>query len=385
MVRNHNRIRKAVEREGAASYVRLILLSFAATVAITRLYLTLTGFPQIGNRMLHISHLLWGGLALFISSILLVIYANRRIYAAGSILAGFGAGLFTDEVGKFITRTNDYFYPPAAPIIYTIFLLVVLLYLELRRKPRRDARSELYRAFDTLQEVLDRDLDAHEHADLKARLDQIVVLNEEPDLTRLAKHLLNFLDSKSVTLVPHQADWTERISEKWETFEDKWLSMPRLKAMVVAGLTAFGLWSMLDLFLLIPGIANALHLHTQLTSLTRTHLITGSRSLTFYLIGAALKAACGLAMLSAAGLLIAHKNKPGIRTGYVGLMLSISLVSLVEFYFDQFSTIIPAIFEFGLLFILLAYRRRYATEVKRTEAPTKRSPTKKGQGRYFIT
>jgi hypothetical protein len=39
MLRASHRIRKAVEHEGAAHYVRLILLSFAGTVAITRLYL----------------------------------------------------------------------------------------------------------------------------------------------------------------------------------------------------------------------------------------------------------------------------------------------------------------------------------------------------------
>ncbi|HEY9152329.1 MAG TPA: hypothetical protein VIN60_05535, partial [Anaerolineales bacterium] len=178
MLRVNNRIRKAVEREGAAYYVRLILLSFAATVAITRLYLTLTGFPQIGNGTLHIAHLLWGGLALFISAILVVVYANRWVYTWGSILTGFGVGLFIDEVGKFITRTNNYFFPPDAPIIYMLFLLVVLVYLEVRRRPQRDARSELYRIFDTLQEVLDRDLDAHERADLESHLQHIVTLNE---------------------------------------------------------------------------------------------------------------------------------------------------------------------------------------------------------------
>jgi hypothetical protein len=364
-LRTSNRIRNAVEREGAAYYVRLILLSFAATVAITRLYLTLTGFPQIGNRTLHISHLLWGGLALFISAILMTIYANRWVYTLGSILAGCGVGLFIDEVGKFITRTNDYFFPPAAPIIYILFLLILLLYLEVRHPPKRDARSELYRVFDTLQEVLDRDLEAHERADLKSRLDRIVDLNEEPDLTRLAKDLLHFLDSKSVMLVPHQINWLERASEKWEIFEDRWLTLTRRKAIVIAGLVALGLWSMLDLILLIPGISSALHIQTQLTSLTQTHLIIGPKSLTFYLSGVAIKAVCGLAMLSAAGLLIADKNKLGINTGYIGLLMCISVASLIEFYFDQFSTIIPAIIEFGLLIILLEYRRRYASMTDR--------------------
>ena len=368
-----NRIRRAVEREGAVYYVRLILLSFAATVAITRLYLTLTGFPQIGNRTLHISHLLWGGLALFISAILMAIYANRWVYTVGSILAGFGVGLFIDEVGKFITRTNDYFFPPAAPIIYILFLLVVLLYLEVRRQPVRDARSELYRVFDTLQEVLDRDLDVRERRDLKSRLDHVVELNEEADLTHLAKELLHFLDSNSVMIVPHRGNWMEAVSEKWELFEDKWLTTERLKAVVIAGLVALGLWSTLDLILLFPGVAGFLHFQIQLTTLTQARLIVGPKSLTFYLSGVALKAVCGLVMLSAACLLIGNKDKLGIDAGYIGLLLCISAVSLIEFYFDQFSTIIPAIAEFGVLFILLDYRKRNASaSVTRPHTPSSR-------------
>lgn len=364
MLRVNNRIRKAVERDGAAYYVRLILLSFAATVAITRLYLTLTGFPQIGNGTLHIAHLLWGGLALFISAILVVIYANRWVYTLSAILTGFGVGLFIDEVGKFITRTNNYFFPPAAPIIYTLFLLVVLIYLEVRRRPPRDARSELYRVFDTLQEVLDRDLDAHERAELQSRLHHIIALNQEADFTHLAKELLQFIDSKAVMVVPHQRHWWDGLAEQWKKFEEKWLTPARLKIILIVGLAAFGLWSLFDLIQVTPGLASDLHIQTQLAALTQAGLIIGPKTLTFFLSGVALKAACGVAMLTAAVLLIANNDALGIRFGYTGLLLCIIIASLIEFYFDQFSTIIPTIIEFILLFILLDYRRRYSANTK---------------------
>jgi hypothetical protein len=170
MNRYVSRVRSPVRRERGETYLLLTLLSFGASVALTRLFLELAGYPQLGGSTLHIAHVLWGGLFLFVAALLPLIYANRWVYVVSSVLAGLGVGLFIDEVGKFVTQTNDYFYPAAAPIVYAFFLLTVLVYLQTRKPKRRSARAELYRALDTLAEVLDRDLDQEEMEDLKNRL-----------------------------------------------------------------------------------------------------------------------------------------------------------------------------------------------------------------------
>src|ERR671939_759897 len=167
------RTHKLVKRGDGEQYLVITLLSFAASVILIRVFLELTGYPQVGNSELHIAHVLWGGLLLFGASLLPLIFANRWVYKAGALLAGVGVGLFIDEVGKFITQSNNYFYPAAAPIIYTFFLLTVLVYLEVRRPRPRDARVELYHALDRFQEVLDHDLNTRERADLETRLSRV--------------------------------------------------------------------------------------------------------------------------------------------------------------------------------------------------------------------
>jgi hypothetical protein len=135
----------------------------------------------VGNSELHIAHVLWGGLLLFAASLLPLVIANRWVYKVSALLADVGFGLLIDEVGKFITQSNNYFYPAAAPIIYAFFLLTVLLYLQVRRSRSRDARVELYHALDKFEEVLDHDLDARERAGLDARLYRVNRQATDPD------------------------------------------------------------------------------------------------------------------------------------------------------------------------------------------------------------
>ena len=150
-----SRIWKPVRRRGAERYLQLTVLSFAASVSLTRLILDLTGYPQLGNGTLHIAHVLYGGAILYASSLLPLLYANRWTYTWGAILSGIGVGLFIDEMGKFITQSNDYFFPAAAPIIYAVFLLTVLLYVRIKKEPQLDIRGEMYTVLEILQEVID--------------------------------------------------------------------------------------------------------------------------------------------------------------------------------------------------------------------------------------
>ena len=134
-----------------------------------------------------------GGPLLFLASLLPLLFANRWAYSLGALSAGVGVGLFMDEVGKFITQTNDYFFPAVAPVIYAFFLLTVLLYLQVRRPRPRSARAELYHAFDALGEVLDHDLNPQERAKLDARLRRVISEAHHPDFARLARALREFL------------------------------------------------------------------------------------------------------------------------------------------------------------------------------------------------
>src|SRR5829696_9416084 len=133
----------------------IVLVSCALTVALTRLFLVLTGYPQIGNSTFHLAHALWGGLALFLAGMMTLIVQNRGAAVIIALFTGVGFGLFVDEVGKFITQKNDYFFPLAAPVVYAS-LLLILLFTELaRRHQLRSPRAHLLAAISLSQTIAD--------------------------------------------------------------------------------------------------------------------------------------------------------------------------------------------------------------------------------------
>ena len=354
-----NRIRRPVERDGAAFYVLLTLLSFAMSVVFTRLFLQLTGYPQVGGKTLHIAHLLWGGLFLFIAALGMLVFANRWMYRVGAILSGLGVGLFIDEVGKFITRSNDYFYPPAAPIIYAFFLLVVLVYLRLRRTARTDPRAELYRAFDSLEEVLEHDLDAVEQAHLETRLQFVIEHAEGPEQEQLARELLSFIRSEHVALVTHRPGWGERNLLKIKAWDERWVTKRRLKAVLVGGMGALGLWASQDLVRSLLAFFSPGQLERVLLGMMTAGRLSGNTSLGWLQANISLQAACGLVLLTATALMVRNHEARGVNVGFVGLLLFLTTANLLEFYFDQFSTIGPALTQLTLLLLLLHYRQRF--------------------------
>lgn len=356
-----NGVRRGVKRVDAERYLLWMLLSFAGSVVLTRVYLQLTGFPQIGGGDLHIAHLLWGGLLLFISALLMLTLANRWVLKLSAILSGVGVGLFIDEVGKFITKTNDYFYPAAAPIIYSFFLLTVLLYFQVRRHNARDARSELYQVFEYLTEVVDEDMDEVERAAIESRLQRVVGRDIYPDQVKLASMLLDFIRSNDLHVVQHPVNRWERWLLQLQKFEAKWIDRRLARGVIVVGLIAFGALAAIDLGPIVRAIFSP-DFATQLNSaIVSAGLVKSANGLLWYIARQTLEGIVGVLLLTSAGLLATRREQAGLMLGYVGLLLYLLTVNFLILYFDQFTTILATVAQFGLLMAMMRYRQRYLT------------------------
>jgi len=109
----------------AEKYIETFMVSAVAAILVIRTFLVLTGFPQIGNSNLHIAHLLWGGFLMLISIIILLFFLTKGAEKFAALLGGIGFGTFLDEIGKFVTQDNDYFFEPSVSLMYITFLLIL--------------------------------------------------------------------------------------------------------------------------------------------------------------------------------------------------------------------------------------------------------------------
>lgn len=121
--RRHGAItRSAIGSSAAEAFIIIAIL----TILITRGYLELTGYPQIGGGNLHIAHALWGGALMMLALVIgwMALGFGTRMLCV--VLGGIGFGLFLDEIGKFVTKDNDYFYGPAAEIMYILVVVILV-------------------------------------------------------------------------------------------------------------------------------------------------------------------------------------------------------------------------------------------------------------------
>ena len=120
-----------------------------------RIFLELTGFPQVGGSTLHIAHVLWGGLLMAVGLMIMFIFLGSLLESLGILAGGIGFGLFIDEVGKFVTRDNDYFFQPSVAIMYTTFVVLYLGARWILTSTRYSQNEYLVNSINELRDLCD--------------------------------------------------------------------------------------------------------------------------------------------------------------------------------------------------------------------------------------
>lgn len=220
-----NRNTPLVRNLDALFHLEIFIVSAVASILIIRLFLHLTGYPQLGNSTLHIAHMLWGGLLMLVAIIMLFSFIGKRIEIWAAILGGIGFGMFIDEVGKFVTSDNDYFFEPSISIMYIVFILIILSMHMIRTGWTYTKKEYLVNALKGLEEVALQDLDQDEKDRVIKYLD-----NSDPDnpLTKSVRELI-----RSSKLVPDSEGLYSRLKTSFKNFYTKVVSYKYFRTAVI--------------------------------------------------------------------------------------------------------------------------------------------------------
>ena len=332
--------RSAVSRDHAENYLLTSLVAFAVTVIITRIFLQLTGFPQLGDSVLHIAHALWGGLLLFVAVLLPLALANRWAIQVSALLGGIGIGLFIDEVGKFITQTNDYFFPPALSIVYGFFLLTVLVYLYFRQQRQENPRKAMYNLLEGLQNVLDGDLDQGEAARLEAQL-AITRDSDRNELLSLADAINTFLQVEKGGLGTAEPDFWKRTAMRVNSIGLR--LGHRMHRLIISIIMI--LWLIFVIGFISVLVLGGVNLDSQIL-LWRDALIV-------------IQVMIGILMVAALIAWLTSNEELGLNLAIAGFLLSLVALQTLYFYLSQFSALTTTLLQLVFLLVLLAYRGWY--------------------------
>jgi hypothetical protein len=343
-MRTHSRrTQSPVRRDHAESYVLTSLVAFAATVIVTRVFLELSGYPQLGNSVLHIAHALWGGLLLFVAVLLPLVLANRWALQGSALLGGVGMGLFIDEVGKFITQANDYFFAPALSIVYGFLLLVVFLYLYLRRPQRALPRQAMYHVLEGLQDVLDGDLDTAEASRMERHL-VIAARSDRPEIVSLAEMLRGFLQEQEEHplaaepgLEKRMLAWVDRLGQR--------VGRRVLRVIISAMLT---LWATIVIGYVVILLRESTGLDPQVVA--RREPLLG------------IQIVVGVLMIMALVVWLAGREDLGLKLATSGFLVSLVGLQTLYFYLSQFSAVTVTLLQLVFLIVLRGYHRWYLSD-----------------------
>ena len=320
-----------VRNSDAALLFETFLLAAVVSFLGIRWFLALTGYPRVGGGGLHIAHMLWGGLLMLVALGALFLYLDRSIQRAAAVVAGIGFGTFVDEIGKFLTADNNYFFRPAVALIYVIFVALFLVARAAAVSRRPSSTDALANALDLLEEHLGRTIEPDDRARIAA------LLREAPPEQALTVDARRYLDALPAR--PDPDAWLDALPRRVAAWYEGVAASGWFDSALVAGVAVYTVTAVVAVIALAGGLPESGQLQPWSVSQAGDVLST--------LAGAA---------LVGVGLLVTPRSRAlGFHWMLRGLLVWILVTQVFVFYLSQLAGL------GGLVIDLVAYASlRYA-------------------------
>lgn len=284
------------------------LIASIVTIFVIRIFLKLTNYPQLsGGENLHIAHLLWGGFFMALALLLLFSFVGRRITGLASILGGIGFGAFIDELGKFITQDNNYFFQPTVALLYIIFILIYSTSKLLENSAVISSKEYLVNSLRMVTEAVINDLDEEE------KKKALLYLGKSDPRDPLVKALKTFFtEIQSVPVPPPSI--LNKVRHYIFTF---YLRLTR--SMIISKL--------LVAILLIQSLSSVVFLGFDFQT---------SQSLSFIQTGELISSILSTAIVLIGIVFLRKSKERGFRLFKIAIFISLLLTQFFTFYTEQF-------------------------------------------------
>jgi hypothetical protein len=171
----------------------------------------------------------------------------------------------------------------------------------------------------------------------------------------IARRLLDLVQSDPRTMPETSPRWWLRIVDRFE----QWLTARRLIWLLSVGMLLLGLITLKNPFQVwlehtMPN--STLVVFLQIHS-GRQIAIIDEPSLFNIRLG--LEVGVGLALLISTILILVKKQHLALDLGYLSLLVSLAVLDMLLFYFEQFSTVFIVAYQFVILSGVMYYRRKY--------------------------
>lgn len=192
-------------------YLETFLISAVTSILLIRFYLFLTDYPRIGSGEFHIAHVLFGGLLMLAAQMILMAFLTKPAYRIAAVIGGLGFGAFIDELGKFVTADNDYFFRPTVAIIYVCLVLVYLSIQAIDKFRSVSQREYLANSVELVKEAIINDLDKEDKTQALNYLRKVNPNNPLVPVLRSTIHELDLIDNRK----SWWNRWKDRIDPIW--------------------------------------------------------------------------------------------------------------------------------------------------------------------------
>ncbi len=175
--------------------LELFLVTAVASILGIRFFLAMTGYPQVSGHGLHIAHVLIGGVFMLICIVILLSFLNKSARDLAAVLGGLGFGAFIDELGKFVTSDNNYFFQPTIGLIYVTFILLYFLVKKINSRRWLTEEERLINVLEISKEAVLKDMDAREK---QIAIDLLMESDQMSPVIKSLKELLGTIESAPV-------------------------------------------------------------------------------------------------------------------------------------------------------------------------------------------